>query len=108
MPRSKQCWIDWAEQLRIHMMTSKLPEIVKLTIDIHSETKTHDSLKRVQSQGFWNSCQRGDTDWDALKKAGFELDFVPNPDGKVEAVTFRLNETWLAIMQDTARRVEPA
>ena len=99
MPRSNKCWVEWAEKLRIHMMTVKLPEIVKSTSDIHSETKTHELFKRVQSQRFWNSWQRGDTDWDALKKAGFELDFVPNADGKVEAVTFRLNETWLAIMQ---------
>jgi hypothetical protein len=99
MPRGDKCWVEWAETLRVHMMTNKLAEVVKPTHDIHRETGTRESLRSLQSQDFWNSCQRGSTDGDLLTKAGFVLDFVPSEDGKVESVTFRLNETWLAIMQ---------
>lgn len=104
MPRGDKCWVEWAEQLRVHMMTTKTPELSKSTLQIHQETGTHEPLTNLQSRGFWNSCQRGITDWDALTKAGFELEFEPNIEGKVESVTFRLNETWLAILNGTQRR----
>jgi hypothetical protein len=81
------------------MMTNKVPELSKSAIEIHPEDGTHESLASMQSRGFWNSCQRGGTDWDALVKAGFELDFEPDENGKVQSVTFRLNDTWLGIMQ---------
>ena len=93
MPRGAKCWVEWPRDAAVHMMTNKLPEIVKPTHDIHCETGTHESLRSLQSQGFWNSCQRGVTDWDTLTKAGFVLDFVPTANGKVESVTFQLDET---------------
>lgn len=81
------------------MMTGKLLELTKSTVEIHAETGTDETLASIQSRGFWNACQRGDTDWDALTKAGFDLDFVSNTDGKVEFVTFRLKHHWRAVMQ---------
>ena len=87
----------------MHMMTHKLPELTKATSDIHAESGTQEALATLKSKGFWNSCKRGITDWDALTKAGFDLDFSPDADGKVESVSFRLNEKWLAIMQGNPR-----
>jgi hypothetical protein len=98
MPQGDRCWVEWAKNLRVQMMTQKLPAVVKSTSDVHRETGTHEPLTNLQSRGFWNSCQRGGTDWDALTKAGFELDFEPDENGKVQLVTFRLNSTWLGIM----------
>ena len=103
MPRGDKCWVEWAEKLRINMMSNKLPKVVKSTADIHCETGTHEPLANVQSRGFWNSCQRGIQDWDALTKAGFVLEFEPNVDGKVDSVTFKLNDSWLAIMRGRLR-----
>jgi len=92
-------WKEWADALRQSMMAELTPEVTKTVQEIIKETATEKSPTILVSQRFWKSCQTGKGTNDTLSKAGFEIEFGPNEDGKVDAVTLQLNETWRGIMQ---------
>ncbi len=95
----KKRWKDWADRLRQRMMSELTPDTTIAIADIAEETATNKPLSVLQSRRFWQSCQAGQAANDTLAKAGFDIDFEPNDDGEVDAVTLRLNKNWMAIMQ---------
>jgi hypothetical protein len=80
-------------------MAAKVREVTKSVAEISQETGTDKSSNTLQSPKFWNACILGEGSHAILTRAGFELSYVPNGAGKVEAVTFRLNASWQAILQ---------
>jgi len=89
------------------MMGELTPHVTKSVHRITEETGTDKSPSVLHSRRFWNSCQAGKGANDTLVKAGFEIEFVPNEENKIDTVTLRLNDTWKAIMQRVLdRRVE--
>jgi hypothetical protein len=105
MSRDQKRWKEWADNLRQEMMAAKIGEITKTVAEISRETGTDKSASTLQSPKFWNACILGEGSHATLTKAGFELSYVPNGSGKVEAVTFRLNASWQAILQRVLDRV---
>jgi hypothetical protein len=99
MSRDQKRWKEWADALRQTMMSEKVGEVTKTVAEITSETGTEKSAATLQSARFWNACILGQGSCGTLTKAGFELSYTPNGSGKVEAVTFRLNASWQAILQ---------
>jgi hypothetical protein len=99
MSRDQKMWKAWADVLRQAMMTRLVCEVTKSVTEISHETGTEKPASSLQSQKFWNACIRGEGSYGTLSKAGFDLSFVPNAAGKVDAVTFRLNAGWQAILQ---------
>jgi hypothetical protein len=99
MSRDQKRWKEWADNLRQEMMAAKVGEITKTVADISLETGTDKTATTLQSARFWNACILGEGSYAILTRAGFELSYVPNPEGRVEAVTFRLNASWQAILQ---------
>jgi hypothetical protein len=99
MSRDQKLWKDWADALRQTMMTGLVREVTKSVDEISQETRTEKSASTLQSQKFWNACIRGEGSYSTLSRAGFELSFEPSEAGKVDAVTFRLNAGWQAILQ---------
>jgi hypothetical protein len=99
MSRDQKRWKEWADNLRQLMMAAKVSEVTKTVAEISQETGTDKSASTLQSAKFWNACILGEGSCEMLTKAGFELSYTPNGEGKVEAVTFRLNASWQAILQ---------
>ncbi len=99
MSRDQKRWKEWADTLRQSMMAGRIGQITKSVDEISQETGTEKSATTLHSQKFWNACRDGEGSHGTLSKAGFQLSFAPNAAGKVDTVTFRLNESWLAILQ---------
>jgi hypothetical protein len=97
--RDNARWRDWADRLRQQMMSGLTPQVTKSVDRITEETGTNKPQSVLRSRRFWNACQAGDGLNDTLVKAGFEIDFEPNDKSEIDTVTFRLNDTWKAIMQ---------
>lgn len=97
--RDKARWKEWADNLRQTMMSELTPDVTKSVQDIITETETDKSESVLATPKFWKACQAGTGPNDTLSKAGFEIEFEANADGKVDTVTLQLNDTWKAIMQ---------
>ena len=105
--RDKLRWKEWADGLRQMMMSQLTPQVEKSAEEILTETATEQSASILGTQRFWKSCQAGEGANDTLSKAGFEIEFESNAEGKVGTVTLQLNDTWKAIMQRVLdRRVD--
>jgi hypothetical protein len=105
--RDKVRWKEWAEELRQTMMADLTPQVTKSVEEIIRETSTEKSPSVLGTPRFWKACQAGKGTNDTLSKAGFEIEFGPNAEGKVDTVTLQLNATWKAIMQRVLdRRVD--
>jgi hypothetical protein len=102
--REQKRWKEWAERLRQTMMAARMPQLT-ITVDtIIQESGTEKPHKTLHSRRFWNECQTGKSLNGTLIKAGFELEFQPTEQAVIEIVTFRLNSTWLAILQRAGAR----
>jgi len=97
--RDKVRWKEWADALRQTMMEHLTPHVTKSVEDIIKETATEKPASVLETQRFWKACQAGEGTNDTLAKAGFEIEFESNTEGKVDTVTLQLNDTWKAIMQ---------
>jgi hypothetical protein len=97
--RDKLRWKEWADGLRQTMMVNLTPNVTKTIEEIIREAAMEKSASALATQKFWKACQAGEGTNETLSKAGFRIEFAPNADGKVEAVTLQLNDTWKAIMQ---------
>ena len=95
----KSRWRTWADRLRQKMMTELTPEVTKSISTIIEETGTERPQAVLRGEKFWTSCQAGSASNDALVSAGFEIEYEPNEEGEIDAVTLRLNDTWTSIMQ---------
>ncbi len=92
-------WKDWADGLRQEMMESLTPQVTKSVEEITSGTTTVKPETTLRSERFWRSCQVGTNPNDVLSKAGFEIEFEPDKNGKVREVTLRLDANWMSILQ---------
>lgn len=99
MSQDQKRWKEWADALRQSMMTGLMPEVTKSVEELTQEIRTDKPPSTLQSQKFWNACRDGQGSHTTILKAGFEVSYVPNGAGKVDSVTFRLNDTWQAILQ---------
>jgi hypothetical protein len=97
-------WKNWADSLRQKMMTGLTPEVTKSVQVIVSETATSKAESTLRSANFWRACQLGRSPNDVLAKAGFEIEFQPDEERTVREVTFRLNETWMTILDQVVDR----
>ena len=97
-------WKKWADSLRQEMMIALTPQVTKSVDAIAAETGTTKSKKTLKKVAFWRSCQTGAIANDSLIAAGFEIEFQENEDRCVSEVTFKLNSTWLSIMQKVINR----
>ena len=105
--RDKVRWKEWADGLRQTMMADLTLQVTKSVVEIIKETATEISSSVLETQKFWKACQAGKGTNDTLSKAGFEIEFGPNAEGKVDTITLQLNDTWKAIMQQVLdRRVD--
>lgn len=95
----KARWKDWAESLRQEMMTSLKSEVTRSVDVIISETATTKAEETVRASRYWRALQSGKSPNDVLAAAGFEIEFEQDEEKKVQQVTFRLNETWMSILQ---------
>jgi hypothetical protein len=86
------------------MMQGLTPQVTKSVDEVSSEVGSDKPAAILHSQRFWSACQAGRSPHEALVKAGFEIEFQANSDREIETVTFRLNETWTAIMQRAVER----
>lgn len=100
----KARWKSWADALRQEMMVGLTPETTKTVEAIAEETGTTRAMKSLHSSTFWRSCQSGARANDSLTAAGFEIEFEPDEDKKVNEVTLKLNATWLTILQKNLDR----
>lgn len=101
--QEKTRWKKWAEALRQQMMTSLTPEVTKTVEDISSETASSKAASTLSSVRFWQSCRDGKSPNETLSTAGFEIDFDVE-EKKVIEVTFRLNATWMSILNRVLER----
>jgi hypothetical protein len=97
--REKARWREWADELRQTMMADLTPHVTKSIDEIIQETETQKSASVLGTERFWKACQVGEGANDMLSKAGFEIEFAANAEGRVDTVTLQLNATWKAIMQ---------
>lgn len=81
------------------MMTGLEPQVTRSVASIASETASSKAESTLHSVRFWKACQAGTAPNDALRAAGFEVEFEPSPDRSVQQVTLRLNPTWMSILQ---------
>ena len=95
----KAGWKDWADCLCQEMMTSLTSQVTKSVEAITSETATTKAESTLRSTRFWRACQSGKSPNDVLATAGFEIEFEQDEEGNVREVTFRLNQSWMTILQ---------
>lgn len=99
MPIGDKCWKDWTVRLRIEMMRSRTLEVTKTIDEIAAETGTDESIENLRSFGFWNAGRLAKKDWDTIPRNGLDIGFDTNAYGKVDQVTFSLNESWQAVLR---------
>lgn len=99
----KARWRDWADGLRQEMMSSLTPEVTKSVEVVTSETGTVKAESTVRSTRFWQAVKTGNRPNEFLVAAGFDIDFEAD-EKIVREVTFRLNETWMKILQPVLDR----
>jgi hypothetical protein len=93
------CWKDWAIRLRMKLMRNKLSEVILPVQEIKDQVGFGGTLEELQSFGYWNACRNHIEAWDTLFKQGIEVDFSTNNLGRVDEVTFRLDESWRSLME---------
>lgn len=99
MPQGDKCWKDWAVQLRMTLIHQKTTQVTKTVEEVFDEVGTDEPFGNLQSHGFWNAVRNHIKDWDTLHEAGFEVDFERNAVGRVEQVTFQLDESWRSLLE---------
>lgn len=99
MARGDACWKNWGEKLRQRMMRQKCVSVTLPVEQVYEEVGTDEPFANLQTYSFWNSCRNHVQYWDTLYKAGIEVDFDTNAQGKVDEVSFSLNETWRSLME---------
>lgn len=105
--QEKTRWKAWAEALRQEMMTGLKPEVTKTVEEITAETETSKAESTLRSLRFWQACKDGKSPNDVLVTAGFVLEFEPE-EKKVHEVTFKLNATWMSILNRVLERQSPS
>ena len=93
MPVGDNCWVDYATKLQKEMYRRQCFELTFPVETIQSDSGTDETLEVLQREGFWNAVRDLKKDWDTLPRKGILVDFEVNADGKIDEVTFRLNET---------------
>jgi hypothetical protein len=108
--REKTRWKSWADRLRQEMMTGMTAEVTKSVDTIISETATTKANTTLRSARFWKACQSGIGPNDFFAAAGFEIEYHQDKDQNVRDVTFKLNDTWMTILQRVLdrKKVTPA
>ena len=101
--QEKTRWKSWAEALRQEMMTGLKPEVTKTVDEITAETASSKATSTLHSTRFWTSCKEGKSPNEVISAAGFEIEFEPE-DKKVHEVTFKLNATWMSILNKVLER----
>ena len=102
--QEKTRWKQWADTLRQEMMTSHTAEVTKSVESISTETATSKVASTLRSERFWKACQQGSSPNESLVDAGFEIEFKPDESRAVQEVTFKLNPTWMRILQTVLDR----
>ncbi len=97
-------WKNWADSLRKEMMGSLTPEVTKSVTTIADETATTLAESTLHKERFWLVRQSGKSPIHILTTAGFEIELQQDEKSNVQEVTFKLNETWLRIMQGVLDR----
>jgi len=100
----KTRWKNWADGLRQEMMGGLTAHVTKTVDVVISETASTTAVSTLRSERFWRAVQIGDSPNEVLAKAGFDLEFEQDDDRKVSEVTFRLNRTWLNILDRVLER----
>ena len=100
MQPGDNCWKDWGIRLRMRMMQQRTVEVTLPVEHIYEEVGFGGPFEDLRGYGYWNSCRRHVEYWDTLFKQGIEVDFETNAEGKVDEVTFKLNENWRSLMED--------
>ena len=85
--------------MRQTMMTELTTSVTKSVSQIIEETATEKSVSVLETHRFWKTLQDGKGANDTLLRAGFQIEFTTNEEGKVDTVTLQLNDTWTAILQ---------
>src|SRR5262249_10924356 len=93
------CWKEWCIRLRMRMMRRKLAEITLPVEQIYQEVGFGGPFADLRSYSYWNSCRNRIPGWDTHTKQGLEVYFDVNDEGKVDEVTFRLDESWRSLME---------
>ncbi|QDU44235.1 hypothetical protein Mal52_27130 [Symmachiella dynata] len=93
MALEKKCWTEYGVTLRKRLFQSRSFDVTLSIESIKTESHTTNSLKRLERLSFWDPIQAVDPGWDALYQQGVIVDFVPNEEGKVSEVTFRLEKS---------------
>lgn len=96
---SKARWKSWADCLRKEMMSSLTAKVTKSVTAIASETSTTLAENTLQKERFWLVGQSGTSLNQILATAGFEIELHQNEKSNVQEITFRLNQTWMGILQ---------
>lgn len=104
MPIGDTCWVDYAEKLRKAMYGQKCFELQIPVETIHADSGTNESLDALRSAGFWNAVRDRKKDWDTLPRNGILVDFEVNAAGRIDEVTFRLDEKRRAHLQRVIER----
>jgi hypothetical protein len=93
MPVGDKCWVDYAEKLRRRMYREGIFELTVPTEEVHADTGTDVPLSELKKPGYWNPVRDAKNDWDTLPRNGILVDFTVNDEGKVDSVTFKLDES---------------
>ncbi|HTI50077.1 MAG TPA: hypothetical protein VL475_03970 [Planctomycetaceae bacterium] len=107
MRREDKIRKEWADAIRKTLMTGRQPEVTKTIEAIHLESGTTESQSRLSRPGPWTADGKATPFIEAIRRAGLEVAVEPGDDGRVERVTFRLNETWRGVRERFARSNAP-
>lgn len=93
------CWKNWAIGLRIRMMRQRVAEVTLPVDQIYEEVGSGGPPEDLRTYSYWNSCRWHGPYWETLFKREFEVEFELSPQGKVDEVTFPLDESWRSLME---------
>lgn len=104
MPRGTNNWVEFCVNLRKRMFQEEWFEITLSVEEIHGQSGTDVSLAELRNPGSWNPCRDAKPDFNTAQKNGLNIDFDVEADGKVQFVTFSLDEARRVIHCEAARR----
>jgi len=93
MTLNKRCWEDYGTALRKKLFKERCFSITIPVDVVKEESRTSESMKRLESLKFWDMVQSAGPGWDLLSQEGILVDYVVDSDGKVSEVTFKLESS---------------
>ena len=104
MAVTDHCWVNYGIRLRKEMIQNRVFAVTKPIEEVESESGADMDPIDIRSVRFWSACRAAKPSFNTLSRKGVLIDFQPNEHGKIDMLTFMLDESWRGFLQRLIER----